>query len=93
MKLVKQPGGNKIRKLEFLLPDALSLGCDAVVTIGGEQSNHVRATAAACRQVFGKDIEIHTILRMDSRRNTEEDIGTTGNLLLDRLFGCNIYTW
>lgn len=40
-------GGNKVRKLEFLLADALSEGCDAVVTIGGEQSNHCRATAAA----------------------------------------------
>lgn len=40
-------GGNKVRKLEFLLADALAKGCDAVVTIGGEQSNHCRATAAA----------------------------------------------
>lgn len=87
-----ETGGNKIRKLEFLLPEVLSMGCDSVVTIGGEQSNHVRGTAAACRKVFGKDIEIHTILRMDSRRNANEDIGTTGNLLLDRFFGCNIYT-
>lgn len=44
-------GGNKIRKLEFLLADALEKGCDSVVTIGGEQSNHCRATAAA-RLVF-----------------------------------------
>jgi D-cysteine desulfhydrase len=34
--------GNKVRKLEFLLADALKKGCDAVVTIGGEQSNHCR---------------------------------------------------
>jgi hypothetical protein len=40
-------GGNKVRKLEFLLADALAKGCDSVVTIGGEQSNHCRATAAA----------------------------------------------
>ena len=40
-------GGNKVRKLEFLLADALKEGCDSVVTIGGEQSNHCRATAAA----------------------------------------------
>ena len=44
-------GGNKVRKLEFLLADALAKGCDSVVTIGGEQSNHCRATAAA-RCVF-----------------------------------------
>ncbi len=40
-------GGNKVRKLEFLLAEALAKGCDSVVTIGGEQSNHCRATAAA----------------------------------------------
>ncbi len=40
-------GGNKVRKLEFLLADALASGCDSIVTIGGEQSNHCRATAAA----------------------------------------------
>ena len=40
-------GGNKVRKLEFLLADALAGGCDSVVTVGGEQSNHCRATAAA----------------------------------------------
>ncbi len=40
-------GGNKVRKLEFLLADALAGECDSVVTIGGEQSNHCRATAAA----------------------------------------------
>lgn len=39
--------GNKVRKLEFLLADALAEGCDSVVTIGGEQSNHCRATAGA----------------------------------------------
>jgi D-cysteine desulfhydrase len=39
-------GGNKVRKLEFLMADALAEGCDAIVTIGGEQSNHCRATAA-----------------------------------------------
>ncbi len=40
-------GGNKVRKLEFLLADALAGGCDSVVTIWGEQSNHGRVTAAA----------------------------------------------
>jgi len=37
-------GGNKIRKLEFLLADAISKNCNEVVTIGGGQSNHCRAT-------------------------------------------------
>ena len=44
-------GGNKLRKLEFLMADALAQGCDCVVTIGGLQSNHCRATAAAARLV------------------------------------------
>ena len=40
-------GGNKTRKLEFLLAEALEQGCDTIVTEGGRQSNHVRQTAAA----------------------------------------------
>ena len=43
--------GNKARKLEFLMADALARKCDTVVTIGGLQSNHCRATAAAARLV------------------------------------------
>jgi 1-aminocyclopropane-1-carboxylate deaminase/D-cysteine desulfhydrase-like pyridoxal-dependent ACC family enzyme len=53
-------GGNKVRKLEFLLADALGKGCDSVVTIGGEQSNHCRATACAARLV---GLHPHLILR------------------------------
>src|ERR687897_561281 len=39
--------GNKVRKLEFLLAEARAQGCDTVITCGGEQSNHCRATALA----------------------------------------------
>jgi D-cysteine desulfhydrase len=82
-------GGNKIRKLEFLLADAISENYDRVVTIGGEQSNHCRATACAARMVGG--LEPHLILR------TKKDIGlvqeaTTGNLLFNRMVGSSIYT-
>ncbi len=42
-------GGNKVRKLEFLMAEALQSGADCVITIGGVQSNHCRATAAAAR--------------------------------------------
>ena len=35
-------GGNKVRKLEYLIPEALALGCDTLVSIGGVQSNHTR---------------------------------------------------
>ncbi|NOZ06821.1 MAG: D-cysteine desulfhydrase family protein, partial [Chloroflexi bacterium] len=44
-------GGNKARKLEFLLADALAKGADTVVTAGGPQSNHCRMTAAAARKL------------------------------------------
>src|ERR1700683_2411917 len=40
-------GGNKLRKLEFLLGEALSQGCDTFITVGGIQSNHARLSAAA----------------------------------------------
>ena len=97
-------GGNKIRKLEFLLSDALVTNCDAVVTIGGEQSNHCRATAAAARMV---GIDPHLILRTSRRRGADddgihdekkkdekerEDMGYTGNILFDRMVGSTIYT-
>ena len=42
--------GNKARKLEFLLADAIASGCDTVITCGGIQSNHARATAVAARE-------------------------------------------
>ncbi|KAL7548581.1 hypothetical protein ACHAWF_011860 [Thalassiosira exigua] len=85
-------GGNKVRKLEFLLADALAKGCDSVVTIGGEQSNHCRATAAASRMV---GLSPHLILRTrraDAIQDKKEDMGWTGNVLFDRMVGSHIYT-
>lgn len=93
-----ETGGNKIRKLEFLLADALNKNYNAVVTIGGEQSNHCRATAAACRMI---GIEPHLILRSrrankveDDRKTAErgESFGYVGNILFDRMVGSKIYT-
>jgi D-cysteine desulfhydrase len=84
--------GNKIRKLEFLLADAVQLGCDSVVTIGGEQSNHCRATAAAARMV---GMEPHLILRTNrvfEEGTTRDCLGMTGNLLFDRMVASTIYT-
>lgn len=98
-------GGNKIRKLEFLLADALQRNFQAVVTIGGIQSNHCRATVAAARMV---GLEPHVILRTTNRSNTtgedekchmkgneehdKDGVGLTGNLLIDRMMGSCIYT-
>jgi D-cysteine desulfhydrase len=91
-------GGNKLRKLEFLLADAiLSHNSDCVVTIGGEQSNHCRATAAASRML---GLEPHLILRTrkvgappssTDSTTSSVDLGTTGNLLVDRVLGSQIY--
>ena len=44
-------GGNKTRKLEFLMPDAIKNQADLVVTVGAVQSNHTRQTAAACAKL------------------------------------------
>src|SRR5437016_13523546 len=50
-------GGNKARKLEFLVADALEKGADTLITIGGAQSDHCRMTAAAAR-VFGLEARL-----------------------------------
>lgn len=76
-------GGNKTRKLEFLVGEALHLGADMLVTQGAVQSNHVRQTAAAaCRT----GLSCHALLE---RRVPDQpaDYEGTGNVLLDQLFG------
>jgi D-cysteine desulfhydrase family pyridoxal phosphate-dependent enzyme len=74
-------GGNKVRKLEFLVADALARDADCIVTTGGSQSNHARLTAAACR-LTGLDC----FLILDRGVHPEEQ----GNLLLDHLFGADV---
>ena len=79
-------GGNKTRKLEFLIGEALAKNADTIVTQGAVQSNHVRQTAAAaCR--FG--LECHGLLE---RRVADagDDYETTGNVFLDRMFGATL---
>jgi D-cysteine desulfhydrase len=73
--------GNKIRKLEFALAEAKAQGAQVVITAGGTQSNHCRATAVACRQV---GLEPFLILRGTG------DEAPDGNLLLDMLCGARI---
>lgn len=75
-------GGNKARKLEFLIADALAVGADIVITTGGSQSNHARMTAAACRRA-GLDC----ILVLDRGLHPEEQ----GNLLLDGMLGATVH--
>lgn len=55
-----QLSGNKVRKLEFLLADAVAQGADCVITIGGIQSNHCRATAVAAKYL---NLDCYLILR------------------------------
>src|SRR3954468_12403217 len=81
-------GGNKTRKLEYLLGDALANDADTLVTQGAVQSNHVRQTAAAAA-VFGLKCEI--ILEHRTGSNAH-DYNHSGNVLLDQLLGAAIRT-
>jgi D-cysteine desulfhydrase family pyridoxal phosphate-dependent enzyme len=74
-------GGNKVRKLEFLMADAQSKGCSTVITTGDLHSNHARLTAAAARKLGMKPILVLKGKRPDV---------IEGNLMLDYLFGADI---
>jgi D-cysteine desulfhydrase len=69
-------GGNKVRKLEFLIGDALAQGCDTLVTGGGRQSNHCRITAAAANR-----LGLACTIVLTSPRPSVP----TGNVLLDEV--------
>ncbi|MGE4485419.1 MAG: 1-aminocyclopropane-1-carboxylate deaminase/D-cysteine desulfhydrase [Oscillospiraceae bacterium] len=74
-------GGNKVRKLEYVLKDAVDKGCDTIITTGAAQSNHAMLTAACCRRL---GLEVHLVLKQ---------LGVTdkkGNLLLDDLMGADV---
>jgi len=75
-------GGNKTRKLEFLIGEALKQGKDTLVTAGGVQSNHCRLAAAAARKA---NLSCHLVL------NGEQTESPNGNLLLDKIFGANAH--
>jgi len=79
-----ETSGNKIRKLEFLLADAISKGCDSVITIGGLQSNHCRSTAAAATRV---GLKCYLCLRHTS---TETPKSIDSNYLVSRLCGADV---
>ncbi len=80
-------GGNKTRKLEYLLAAARNEGADTLITIGGIQSNHARQTAAAAAK-FG--FSCHLILA-DVKGAPKKDYYHNGNVLLDKLFGAVIH--
>ena len=80
-------GGNKTRKLEFLIADALANHANAVITFGAIQSNHARQIAAACAK-FG--LECHLILvRTVAWDHPEYE--TNANVLLDDLLGAHLH--
>lgn len=80
-------GGNKVRKLEYLIADALARGASTVITVGGVQSNHARQTAAAAARA-GLKCEL-VLARLVEHRGSHYE--RTGNVLLDRLFGARVH--
>jgi D-cysteine desulfhydrase len=80
-------GGNKLRKLEFLLGQAMAEGCDSVIVTGGVQSNFARLAAAACART---GLACELVLAQMVPRDSEIYQGN-GNVLLDRLFGANLH--
>ena len=79
-------GGNKTRKLEFLMADAVAKGADTVITQGATQSNHARQTCAIAAKL---DLKCHLLLE-DRTGFHDEAYATSGNVLLDRLHGATI---
>ncbi|MEK7483747.1 MAG: pyridoxal-phosphate dependent enzyme, partial [Planctomycetota bacterium] len=75
--------GNKVRKLEFCLHEALEQKADTLLTVGGIQSNHARCTAAVAAMLGMKSV---LLLREGENQNKPE-----GNYLLDRLLGSEIH--
>ena len=73
--------GNKVRKLEFSIAQALKEEADVLITAGGIQSNHARATAAAAARL---GLKSHLVLNISAPPKTE------GNYLLDKMFGAEI---
>jgi len=79
-------GGNKTRKLEYLVADALKLGADTLITQGATQSNHARQTAAIAAKL---GMECHLILE-DRTGYRQADYQHSGNVFLDHLYGAHV---
>lgn len=80
-------GGNKTRKLEYLVADALAANADTLVTVGGIQSNHARQTAAAAAK-FGLKCEL---VLEDVKGTPKFDYYHNGNILLNNLLGATVH--
>lgn len=79
-------GGNKTRKLEFLMGDAIEKGADTIITQGATQSNHARQTAAIATKM---GMACHLLLE-DRTGSQATDYNYNGNVLLDQLFGATL---
>jgi len=79
-------GGNKTRKLEFLVGEAIAEGADMLVTHGAVQSNHVRQTAAAACKV---GMKCHALLERRVPKH-DDNYESSGNVFLDKLFGATL---
>jgi len=79
-------GGNKTRKLEYSMGEALANGADTIITVGAVQSNHVRQTAAAACKL-GLECEVLLEHRVEHPTDLYRN---SGNVLLDRIFGANL---
>ena len=79
-------GGNKTRKLEYLVADALAQGCDTLVSIGGVQSNHTRQVAAVAARMG-----MRCVLVQESWVDWSDPVyDKVGNILLSRILGADI---
>ena len=79
-------GGNKTRKLEYLVADALAQGCDTLVSIGGVQSNHTRQVAAAAARTG-----LHCVLVQESWVDWPDVVyDRVGNIQLSRIMGADV---
>jgi 1-aminocyclopropane-1-carboxylate deaminase len=79
-------GGNKVRKLEYLVADALAQGCDTLVSIGGVQSNHTRQVAATAARVG-----MRCVLIQESWVDWPDAVyDRVGNILLSRILGADV---
>ena len=80
-------GGNKTRKLEYLVGDALAVGADMLVTVGAIQSNHTRQTAAAAAKAGLKCSLLHCAWTKDA----SPQYRMVGNVLISHLIGADLY--
>jgi 1-aminocyclopropane-1-carboxylate deaminase len=79
-------GGNKVRKLEYLVPDALAQGADTLVSIGGVQSNHTRQVAAVAAR-----LGLRAVLVQESWVDWPDPLNDrVGNILLSRIMGADV---